>query len=171
MFYVIIGGAALLSAGIIPLAFMIGCRYYRRFSSSRRSQLHPGDPPADLGKQLQEKPKLFDVYIKPGLEVDESRFDHLLVSLGHLPSVISESDVYPSQPIAVRATDANLSEKQLAQQDWSSRSKRRGGPGEVTAEAYDVAVLIAMPTAQPRIMDRWDELGEYSIGTLKLPAV
>ena len=91
MVYVIIGGAALLSAGIIPLAFMIGRRYYRRFSSSRRAQ--PGDAPADHGKQLQEKPELFDVYIKPGLEVDESRFEHLLVSLGHFPSVISESNL------------------------------------------------------------------------------
>jgi len=148
MFYVIIGGAALLSAGVIPLAIMIGYRYYRRYSS-RRPQLHPGGTPRLWGKQQSEKPKLFDVYIKPGLEVDETRFEDLL-------------------PIAVRVTDTNLGEKQLAQPDRSSRSKHRG---EAASETYDVAVLIAMPTDQPRIMDRWDELGEYTLGTLKLPAV
>jgi len=91
---------------------------------------------------------LFDVHIKPGLEVDETKFEELL-------------------PIAVRVTDTNLGEKKLVQQDRPSRSRRRG---EASSETYDVAVLIAMPTPQPRIMERWDELGEYSIGTLKLPA-
>lgn len=166
MFYIIIGGAALLSAGVIPIVLMFAYRYYRRISSPRRPDLQLGDTPTICGKQ--EKPRLFDVHIKPGLEVDETKFEDLLVGLGHLPSVMPESDVYLSQPIAVRATDTNSSERKLAQQDRPSRTRRQG---EAPPEAYDVAVLIAMPTAQPRIMERWDELGEYSIGTLKLPAV
>ena len=165
MFYVIIGGAALLSAGVVPLVLMFAYRYYRRISHSRRPL--PGDTPVVCGKQQQEKPRLFDVHIKPGLEVDETKFEELLVGIGHFPSVISESNTYLSQPIAVRVTDTNLCEKKLAQQDRPSRSRRRGG---APPETYDVAVLIAMPTPQPRIMERWDELGEYSIGTLKLPA-
>lgn len=81
MFYVIIACAALLGAGVFPLSLLIVLRYYRRASSSRRSQLYPGGTPGVGGKPLQEEPKLFDVYIKPDLEVDEAKFGGILVSL------------------------------------------------------------------------------------------
>lgn len=38
-------------------------------------------------------------------------------------------------------------------------------------KSYDVAVLITMPSYHPRVGGHWDELGEYSIGTLRLSAI
>lgn len=77
--------------------------------------------------------------------------------------------------MAVRAADTDPSEKQRAGSDLPSRNQGRevqkseASTNEVTSETYDVAVLITMPTSHPRVVDHWDELGEYSIGTLKLP--
>jgi len=36
------------------------------------------------------------------------------------------------------------------------------------SKTYQVTVLIVMPTSHPHSGDRWDDLGEYSIGTLEL---
>jgi len=77
--------------------------------------------------------------------------------------------------MAVRATDTDPSEKQHAGSDLPPRSQGRevhkpeASINEVTSETYDIAVLITMPTSYPRVAEHWDELGEYSIGTLKLP--
>ena len=76
--------------------------------------------------------------------------------------------------MAVHATDTDLSEKQYAGSDWSLRSqvhKPEAPAKEVTSQTYDVAVLITMPTSHSRVVDHWDELGEYAIGTLKLPVI
>ena len=90
--------------------------------------------------------------------------------------------------MAVRTADAGLCEKGLAvpsitnaassppgllRTRWSSRSRGRevdkpeAPAQEDVSETYDVAVLIVMPTSH-RVMDHWDELGEYAIGTLRL---
>ena len=79
MFYVIIASAALLGAGVFPLSFLVALRYYRRLSSSRRPER---SVPGIRRKPQQEEPKLFDVYIKPNLEVDGAKFENILVSLG-----------------------------------------------------------------------------------------
>ena len=84
MFYVIIASAALLGAGVFPLSFLLALRYYRRVSPPLGSERHPGGAPGVGGKLQQEEPKLFDVYIKPNLEVNEARFEAILVSLGRL---------------------------------------------------------------------------------------
>ena len=95
MFYVIIGCAALLSAGIFPFAFVITLRYYRRLSSPPLgARLRSGDVSGGRVKPQQDEPKLFDVYIKPGFEVDEARFGNILVSLGSLPFAGMESDIH-----------------------------------------------------------------------------
>lgn len=73
--------------------------------------------------------------------------------------------------MAVRVADTDLGEKRHAKPDWSSRSQRREvGNKEAPAKTYDVAVLITMPTSHSRVVDHWDELGEYAIGTLELSA-
>lgn len=78
--YVILGGAALLSAVIIPLAIMFTVRYVRRRSQPPEQQ-PPGAPGVTTrGNLEQEEPKLFDVYVKPGLEMHEARFEYILVS-------------------------------------------------------------------------------------------
>lgn len=78
--YVIIGGAALLSAVVFPIAFVFALRYHRRRLQSLEQQ-QPGAPVVTAGEKLQqEKPKLFNIYVKPGLEVHEARFEHILVS-------------------------------------------------------------------------------------------
>ena len=91
MFYVIIGGAALLIAGIVPIGFAIALRRYRRrrLSAAPGSETPSGRTSAGVGERpQQEKPKLFDVYVKPGLEVGEARFEDILVSLDFgLPSI------------------------------------------------------------------------------------
>lgn len=81
--YVVLGGAALLSIVIFPLSFMFAVRHFRTRSlfleQQRRQQL--GGPVAAAGENLQqEEPKLFDVYVKPGLQVHEAKFEHILVS-------------------------------------------------------------------------------------------
>lgn len=79
-FYVILGGAALLSTVVFPVAFVLALRHYRRRSLATGQQ-HPGALGViDRGNQQQEKPKLFDVYVKPGLDVREPRFEYILVS-------------------------------------------------------------------------------------------
>ena len=77
--------------------------------------------------------------------------------------------------MAVRAADTDPSEKRHAGSDESLHSQGREAHNpeapakELTPKTYDVAVLITMPTSHPRLVDHWDELGEYAIGTLKLP--
>ena len=59
--------------------------------------------------------------------------------------------------------------------DANAGEKRHAAP-EATAEdqdvpkAYDIAVLIAMPTSHPCVTNHWGELGEYVIGTLEFAA-
>ena len=80
--YVILGGAALLSAVVFPIAFIFAARYFRRLSRSDEQQLL-GPPTVITREKLQqEKPKLFDVYVKPGLEVHQATFESILVSRG-----------------------------------------------------------------------------------------
>jgi len=82
MFYLAIGGAALLSTVFFPVTFILALRHYRQLSSSAASDL-PGGTLGDIftmGKPQQEQPKLFDVYVKPGLEVKQTRFEDILVS-------------------------------------------------------------------------------------------
>jgi len=86
MFYVIIASAALLGAGVFPLSFLLALRYYRQLSLPLGSERHPGGALGVGGKPQQEEPKLFDVYIKPNLEVNEARLEAILVSLARLSS-------------------------------------------------------------------------------------
>ena len=80
VFYVILGGAALLTTVIFPITVMFALRHYRRGSLPTR-QRHPGALGVmDGGDMQQKEPKLFDVYVKQGLEVHEPRFEHILVS-------------------------------------------------------------------------------------------
>jgi len=84
MLYLAIGGVALLSIVCFPIMFLLALRYYRQLSSSAAREL-PGGAPGDVGgKPQQERPKLFDVYVKPGLEVNETSFEDTLVSLDEL---------------------------------------------------------------------------------------
>lgn len=89
--------------------------------------------------------------------------------------------------MAVSTVDTGLGEKGLAtpvtsaassplgslRMHWSPRGRGRevdkpeAPAQEDVSEIYDVAVLIAMPTSH-RVVDHWDEMGEYDIGTLKL---
>jgi len=170
MFYLAIGGAALLSTVLFPVTFILALRYYRQLSSSAAGEL-PGGTLGDIfagGKPQQEQPKLFDVYVKPGLEVKQTRFEDIL-------------------PMAVHTADTGLSEKGLAAPVASAASSSPGSPRthwsphsrgrevdkpkapaqEDVSATYDVAVLIVMPTSH-RVVDHWDEMGEYDIGTLKL---
>jgi hypothetical protein len=132
MFYVIIASAALLGAAFFPLTMMIALRYYRQASSSPRQELYPGGAPAVRGKLQQDEPKLFDVYIKPNLEVGEARFEAILVSLviSFRPIVRLESKVYLADG---RSPSAHKSRRQtvrgvglvIAQQwagGWQTRS-------------------------------------------------
>jgi len=91
MFYVILVSAGLLGAAVFPFSFLIAIRYYRlrHLSPSLGSTLYPRGAPAVGGKPQQDEPKLFDVHIKPNLEVDEANFGNILVSLGQLPSSCS----------------------------------------------------------------------------------
>jgi len=87
MFYVILVSAGLLGAAVFPFSFLIALRYWRtrHLSPSLGSVLHPGGAPVVGRKPQQDEPKLFDVYIKPNLEVGEAKFGNVLVSPGQLP--------------------------------------------------------------------------------------
>jgi hypothetical protein len=80
--YVVLGGVALITAVALPITVMVTLRYSRRRSQFREQQLL-GVPGVITEENLQqEEPKLFDVYVKPGLEVREPRLDYILVSRG-----------------------------------------------------------------------------------------
>jgi len=154
---VIVVSAAILGAAVFPFSFLIILRYsrLRYLSSPPRPALYPGGAPVVGGDPRQEEPELFDVYIKPDLQVDEAKFEDIL-------------------PMAVRAADTDPGEKRHTGSDWSSHSQvdePEAPANEATSKTYDVAVLITMPTSHPRLVAHWDELGEYAIGTLKLSAI
>lgn len=94
MFYVVLVSAGLLGAAVFPFSFLIALRYLRlrHPSPSPGPALYPGGAPAVKGKPQQDEPMLFDVYIKPDLEVDEAKFGNILVSLGQLPSSCSADE-------------------------------------------------------------------------------
>jgi hypothetical protein len=62
--------------------------------------------------------------------------------------------------MAVRIVDTNAGEKQDAAPEAAAK--------EDVPKAYDIAVLIAMPTSHPCVTNHWGELDEYVIGTLEL---
>lgn len=72
--------------------------------------------------------------------------------------------------MAVRMASTDPGEKRNTASHRSSRSPgwEADNPEALTSQAYDVAVLIKMPTPHPRVKDNWDELDEYAIGSLKL---
>lgn len=76
--YVVIGGVALFSIVLFPIAFMFTVRRFRQRSPTQQ----PLDTPGVIsGEDLQqEEPKLFDVYVKPGLQVHDAALEHILVS-------------------------------------------------------------------------------------------
>ena len=78
--YVIIGGAAFFATVVLPVAFLFVLRRLRLRSQSSEQQLGPSGVIAKANPQ-QEEPKLFDIYVKPGLEVHEAKFEYVLVSL------------------------------------------------------------------------------------------
>lgn len=78
--YVILGGAALLTAVIFPIVVMLALRHFRRRALERQLLETPGVIAEDE-PQLEE-PKLFDVYVKPGLELREPTLDYIFVSRG-----------------------------------------------------------------------------------------
>lgn len=118
VFYVILGGAVLLSTVIFPFTIMFALRQYRRVSLPTEQQ-HPGALGVmNEGDLQQEEPKLFDVYVKHGLQGHEPRFEHIL-------------------PMAVRTSEPHAP---LATNAWSS-------PPTDAFQTYDVAVLVVMPYA------------------------
>ena len=86
-FYLIIGLAAVFSVVVIPLAFLVVFRHYRRLSSLEPA-LFPGGVLGVEEKLQQEEPKFFDLYVKPDLQLDETRLEDLLVSPDYLSSFL-----------------------------------------------------------------------------------
>jgi hypothetical protein len=78
--YVVLGGAALLSTVIFPISFIVALRYYRRRSRFLDQRLPHASGVVYGGYLQQEEPKLFDIHVKPGLELHEPRFEYILVS-------------------------------------------------------------------------------------------
>lgn len=159
VFYVILGGAALLSTVAFPVTFMFALRRYRRRSQS----LQLGAQQVIYGGDLQQQePKLFDVYVKPGLEVREARLEYIL------PMAVRVA----SKQRASSASDALSSPSNILRARYPSRSRDievdKPEALEDDSQTYDAAVLIVMP--HPHAADLWSELGEYSIGTTKLIA-
>lgn len=161
VFYVILGGAALLSIVIFPFTVMFALRHYRRGSLPTEQQ-QPGVLGDIDGRDLQqEEPKLFDVFVKHGLEVHEPKFEHILPMA-----------VCTSEPHAPLATNAWSTPPNAPREDYSLRSRDRDAEKaeapipEDAFQIYDIAVLVVMP--HPHAVNPWDELGEYAIGTTKL---
>jgi len=132
---VTIWGTALLITVLFPVAFIFVLRCSRQRSHSRAAVIIGGNPP-------REEPKLFDVYVKPGLEVEEARLEDIL-------------------PIAVRTTNTKGNQEQAGSELEESAE---------VSKTYEVTVLIGMPAVHPRSGGRWDGMGEYTIGTLELTA-
>ncbi|KAF9651979.1 hypothetical protein BDM02DRAFT_3183978 [Thelephora ganbajun] len=177
MFSVVIGGAAVLSILAVPIALLFALRHYGLLSSSVE-HVHRGGTPGTIFPReelQQEEPKLFDVYIKPSLEVAEARLKDILKSM-HI------------QPTAVRTMNTDLIEQRRATSATNTASdppstlrayytmvshglevdKPEAFVKEDLSKSYDVAVLIVMPTPHPCVADHWDGLGGHAIGTIKL---
>lgn len=90
--YIIIGGAVLLSAGVVPLVLVFAYRYCGRLLS-RGPEFRSGGVLEVGGNSREDEPNLFDLYVKTGLQVDETRFGDFLVSLDHLSSVYRVGEV------------------------------------------------------------------------------
>jgi hypothetical protein len=83
-YYVMIGAAALFPTVFFLVAFALIFRHYKRRSPSLERELPPDGAPGDVfvgRKSLGEKPKLFEVHVKPGLAAGEAKFEDILVSL------------------------------------------------------------------------------------------
>ena len=80
----------LFAAVAFAAMFIPGFRNYRRRLRRPDSEPPAGAPPeATFVEETPPRvpPKLFDVYVKLGLEVGEARFKDILVSLGQLPPI------------------------------------------------------------------------------------
>lgn len=85
LFYVLIGCAALLGCVVFPIAFLFVLRRFRQQQPPLGYQLPVSLGDNVEGKPQQGEPKLFDVYVKPGLEVHEPRFEYIQVSQPPFP--------------------------------------------------------------------------------------
>jgi len=111
---------------------------------------------------LQEEPKLFDVYVRPGLDVHDAMFERILplaarvVPKRHVPPVTNPSSSPPSAP----RTHYQLRSQKV--------DKAETPNDEDVFKTYDVAVLITMPRSH--VAGGCDRLGEYVLGTTSLVA-
>ncbi|KAF9785817.1 hypothetical protein BJ322DRAFT_1107707 [Thelephora terrestris] len=158
--YVVLGGAALLSTVIFPISFIIALRYYRRRSRFLDQRLPHASGVVYGGYIQQVEPKLFDVYVKPGLELHEPRFEYILPMAVRL-----ESKSHAATSASSPAPSVLRTHHSLRSQD-KEVDKAEAPVREDVFQTYDVAALVVMPHPHP--VDSWGELGEYAIGTTKL---
>jgi len=160
--YVVLGGAALLSTVVFPVAFMLALRYYRR-RSPLPNQRFPAAPEVFYGgNPQQEEPKLLDVYVKPGLEVHEPRFEYI-----HPMAVWIESKSHASLATYALSPPPSVPRSHYSLRSRDGEVDKSEAPVQDDAfQTYDVALPIVMP--HPRAVDSWGEQGEYAIGITKL---